>query len=189
MSVRHDTPPIVRGGATGVVAWLLGYLFTYLLVAPDVRDSPLNRIVEALGGDPPVYEMVGWVFYNAHFVDTVFQGVPVVGGGTTSAIGGEGGFTVLLYVVPIATLVAAGLILARADGSADSTRGALVGATALPGYLLVSIAGVFLFEVSVGGATGAPDRLAGVFLAGVVYPALCGTAGGVLGVRRGESAD
>jgi hypothetical protein len=160
---------------------VLGYLITYVIVAPGVRDSALNRIVEAFGGDAATVEMVGWVFYNAHFVSTVFRDVPFVGGGSTSYVGGEGGFTVLLYLVPVAVLFAAGLALARADGSREPSRGALVGATALPGYLLLSLAGVFLFEVSVGGATGAPDRLAGVFLAGLVYPALFAAAGGAVG--------
>ena len=181
MSEQRGTLPIVRGAAAGVAAWVLGYLLTYVLVAPDIRDSSLNRIIEAFDGAPATYEMVGWVFYNAHFVSTVFQDIPFVGGGTISYIGGENGFPALLYVLPVALLFAAGLVLARTDRSTDTTRGALVGATALPGYLLLSIAGVFLFEVSVGSATGAPDRLAGVFLAGVVYPGLCAASGGAVG--------
>jgi hypothetical protein len=138
--------------------------------------------------------MVGWVFYNAHFVDTVFRNIPLVGGSAASFVGGEDGITSLLYIVPIALLFATGPALARADGSVDRIRGALVGATALPGYLLPSIAGVFLFEVSVGGATGAPDLLPGVLLAGVVYPGLFAVAGGTLGAvlaarERGASTD
>lgn len=181
MSVRRDTLPIVRGAVTGAAAWVLGYLITYVLVAPDIRDSSLNRIIEAFDGAPATYEMVGWVFYNAHFVSTVFQDIPFIGGGSVSYIGGEDGFTALLHVLPIALLFAGGLVLARAERSTNTTRGALVGTTALPGYLVLSIVGVFLFEVSVGSATGAPDRLAGVFLAGVVYPALCAASGGVFG--------
>ncbi|MFD1586768.1 hypothetical protein ACFR9U_07225 [Halorientalis brevis] len=191
MSIQRDTLPVVRGAATGAAAWVLGYLLTYVLVAPDLRNSSLNRIIEAFDGAPATYEMVGWVFYNAHFVSTVFQDIPFVGGGSVSYVGGEGGFTALLYGLPIALLFAAGLALARADGTADTTRGALVGATALPGYLALSIAGVFLFAVSVGSATGAPDRLAGVFLAGIVYPALCAAAGGVSGAvleGRGQAS-
>jgi hypothetical protein len=182
MTDRSDFP-FVRGAATGVAAWVLGYLLTYVLVAPSIRDSALNRIVEAFGGEPATYEMVGWVFYNAHFVSTVFQDIPFLGGGSVSYVGGEDGFTVLLVLVPVALLVAAGLLLARTEGSTESTRGALVGATVLPTYLLLSLAGVFLFEVSVGSVTGGPDPVAGVFLAGVVYPALFATAGGVLGAR------
>ncbi|MFW5918378.1 MAG: hypothetical protein ACOCR0_02730 [Haloferacaceae archaeon] len=173
--------PIVEGGIAGIVAWLVGYALTYLTVAPTIRESALNRIVEGLDGEPATYEMVGWVFYNAHFVEVVFEDVPLLGGGAATYIGGDEGFTVLLYVVPVGLLLAAGLALARYDGAAGTTRGALVGASVLPGYLLASVAGVFLFEVTVGGASGAPDFVAGVFLAGLVYPGLFATAGGVLG--------
>jgi hypothetical protein len=125
--------------------------------------------------------MVGWVFFNAHFVDTVFQNVPLVGSSASSYIGGDGGFTTLLYVVPAGLLIAAGLALARRHRAENPTRGAIIGATVIPGYLLLSIAGPFLFEVSTLGATGAPDLLPAIVLAGIVYPVLFGGAGGALG--------
>ena len=50
----------------------------------------------------------------------------------------------------------------------------------LPGYLVVSFAGVFLFEVTVGNASGRPDLLAAIVLAGFLYPAVFGVVGGVV---------
>ena len=176
-----DGLPILEGSIVGVVAWIVGYALTYVIVAPDVRDSALHRIIETFEGEPATYEMVGWVFYNAHLVDVVFQNVPILGSQTTSYIGGEDGFTVLLYLIPVGLLLAAGLALARYRGAADPTAGALVGGTVLPGYLLLSVAGVFLFEVTLGGASGAPDLLPAIVLAGIVFPVFIACAGGALG--------
>lgn len=179
----NDGLPIVEGAAAGLLAWVAGYLATYLVVASNVRDSPLNRIVEAFDGAPATYEMVGWVFYNAHFVDTVFSDVPILGSVTTTYVGGEEGFTALLYAVPVVLLFLAGFAVARYRDSRDPTAGALAGATVLSGYLLLSVAGLFLFEIAVGGASAAPDRLAGGVLAGVVYPLVfAGVGGAVAGV-------
>ncbi|WP_248897046.1 transporter [Haloplanus halobius] len=175
-----DTLPFVAGALSGVVAWVLGYVFTYLIVAPDIRESALQRIIETFGGDSATYELVGWVFFNAHFVNTVFQNVPLVGNRTTSFIGGEQGFTVLLYVIPVGLLLAAGIALARYRGVTNATDGALTGVTALPGYLLLSVVGVFLFEVTVADVSGGPDVLPAIFLAGIIYPALVAGGGGAL---------
>ncbi|MFC6716190.1 hypothetical protein ACFQGT_08225 [Natrialbaceae archaeon GCM10025810] len=172
---------IALGSVASLVTWVLGYAATYVIVAPDVRESGLHRALEAFGGEPATYEVVGWVFYNAHFVDTVFRDVPILGTETSSYVGGDGGFTAALYAIPIALLFVAGLGLARYRGATDWRDGVPIAASVLPGYLLASIAGVFLVEVSIGGATGAPDLLPAVVLAGVCYPLVFGGAGGVVG--------
>ncbi|AUX07891.1 hypothetical protein AArcSl_0236 [Halalkaliarchaeum desulfuricum] len=177
-TVDKSEIPLVEGAAAGLLAWIVGYVATYLVVAPGVRDSPLNQIIQALDGEPATYEMVGWVFYNAHFVNTVFRDIPIVGGHTTSYIGGEEGFTVILYVIPVVLLLLAGLAIGRYQGASDPTDGAIAGVTVLVGYLVLSIVGLFVFEISVGGASAAPDRLAGVALAGIVYPLVFAGAGG-----------
>ncbi|AKH97459.1 hypothetical protein [Halanaeroarchaeum sulfurireducens] len=180
-SKRMSDLPFVEGVSAGIVTWILGYVLAYLIVAPDIRESSINRLVDAFDGAPATYEMVGWVFYNAHFVDTVFQSVPLLGSTASTYIGGEDGFTTLLYLIPVGLLVAAGLALARYQGSTTPTRGMLVGVTAVPGYLLLSIAGVFLFEVNALGASGAPDLLPAIGLAGIAYPLVFAGAGGALG--------
>lgn len=181
---RRARPPIAAGALAGLIAWFAGYAVTYLLVAPDVRESALNRVIEALDGEPATHELAGWVFYNAHFVETVVRDIPVVGGGSTSYVGGDG-FSAVLYLAPVVALLAVGVGLARYRGAVSADSGALVGLTAVPGYLLCSIVGAFLFEVTVGGASAGPDLLSGVVLAGVVYPVLFGAAGGALGAVAG----
>lgn len=181
MSANLDTDdlPLVPAAAAGFATWVLGYLLTYVLVGSDVRDSRLNRFVEAFEGEPATYEMVGWVFYNAHFVDVVYTGF----GGRflpASYVGGEDGFTQLLYVVPPALLVAAGLAVGRYQGVTETNDGAIAGALVLPGYLVLAVVGAFLFEVSAAGTTGKPDLLAGFFLVGLVYPLVFGAVGGVV---------
>lgn len=177
---RTDRLSLVAGGIAGIGAWLLGYAITYLIVAPEVRESPLHQVIEALDGEPATYEMVGWVFYNAHFVNTVFRDVPLFGGYATSFVGGQDGFAFLLYGIPIVLLVTAGFGLARYRAADTPTEGALAGVSVLPGYLLCSMAGVFLFEVTLGQARAAPDLLSAILLAGIVAPAVWAGAGGAI---------
>ncbi|SDQ33455.1 hypothetical protein [Natronobacterium texcoconense] len=180
-NAASDRLPYLEGAVAGILAWLVGYTSTFLVVAGDIRESPLHRFVEAFDGGAATYEMVGWVFYNAHQVETLFSDLPLVGSHVTTFIGGENGFTVALYAVPAGLLLAAGIGLASYRRPSTPTDGLLVGLTALPGYLLLTVAGVFLFEVTVGGASGSPDTLPAIGLAGLVYPAVFAGAGGVLG--------
>lgn len=166
----------------GGMAWALGYVLTYLIVAPDIRQSPLNRLIEIFGGDPATFEMVGWVYYNAHLVPTVFQNVPIFGGRTASFIGGDNGFTVLLYVIPVGLLIAGGIAVARYQGASTANDGLLAALTVVPAYLLLSIAGVLLTTVTVGDVSGSPDILLGIVLAGAVYPSLCAGVGAMVAV-------
>lgn len=189
MSASLDTEdlPLVPAAAAGLLAWVLGYAFTYLLVGSEIRESALNRFVEAFEGEPATYELVGWAFYNAHFVDVVYRGftgrfLPA------NYIGGEDGLTPLLYVVPPLLLVAAGLAVGRYRGVTELNDGALAGVLVLPGYLVLAVVGAFLFEVSAAGTTGRPDLLPAVFLAGLVYPAVFGAVGGVLAAVTAEDA-
>jgi len=172
---------LLSGIVTGIGTWIAGYVATYVLVAPNVRESGLARIIEAFDGQAATYELVGWVFYNAHMVETVFRDIPLIGSRATSYIGGEAGFTTLLYALPVAFLFAAGLGLARYRAVDTPTAGAIIGSTVVPGYLLAAAASVFLFEVSIGGATGGPDLLPAVVLAGIVYPLVCAGGGGAVG--------
>ncbi|MFW6265517.1 MAG: hypothetical protein ACOC2A_01950, partial [Halanaeroarchaeum sp.] len=96
-------------------------------------------------------------------------------------IGGQDGFTTLLYVVPPALLLAGGLALARHRRAATPIDGARFGLAVIPGYLVLSVAGAFVFEVTTLGASGAPDLLSAVVLAGILYPLVFASAGGALG--------
>jgi len=171
---------IATGSLVGTLPWVVGYAITYLLVAPNLRDSALNRIIETLDGAPATHELVGWVFYNAHFVDVVLD-IPILGSQTTAYIGGDTGFTPALYLVPVVPLIAAGALVSRQQAATDPATGGLAGLSVVPGYLVLTMIGGLLFEITVGGATGGPDLTAAIILAGVVYPAVCAGLGGVGG--------
>lgn len=180
-ATQPSASDLLSGTVAGIASWIAGFVTTYVLVAPNVRESGLARIIDAVDGQAATYELVGWVLFNAHLVETVIRDIPLVGSRATSYIGGEAGGTTLLYAVPVAVLFAAGLGLARYEAVETPTAGALVGSTVMPGYLLAALASVFLFEVTVAGATGGPDLLAAVVLAGIAYPLVCAGGGGAVG--------
>jgi hypothetical protein len=178
-NIDADSLPLVPGALAGVASWVLGYLLTYLLVSSDLRESGLNQFAQAFGDGDATYELVGWVFFNSHFADTVID-AGFFGTSTANFVGGEDGFTALLYVIPPALLIAAGLAIARYRGVTDVNDGAITGALVVPGYLVLSIVGTFLFRVEAGGASGQPDLLPTVLLAGIVFPVVFSAIGGVI---------
>jgi hypothetical protein len=174
VSVGGRRVPVGVGAGAGALAWLLGYLLTYVAASGRIREfqeSFLGQVADLFGLEIPAWKIVGWVFYNAHFVDTA------AGDGAGSAIGGDGGFTALLYVVPPLVLLAAGLAVGRASGGDDAATGAVSGASVLVGYLPLSVLGVLPFRATVAGTAVAPSLLPAVLLAGVLYPAVFGALG------------
>ncbi|PSQ33178.1 hypothetical protein BRD05_09050 [Halobacteriales archaeon QS_9_70_65] len=174
----NDGRPYVAGALTGVLAWVLGYVLIHFLAATELDDSALNAFVEFTEGESATYELVGWVFYNTHFVDVRYVNVAPFSP-PRNFVGGEDGFTVLPYLRPPLLLFGAGLAACRYRGVADTAEGAVTGALVLPGYLVPSV-GVFLFEVTVGDASGAPALLPAIVLAALLYPTVFGAAGGVV---------
>ena len=170
----------IRGSGLGILTWGIGYALTYLLVANDLRESFLQQVIETFQDEPATYEMVGWVFYNAHFVDTSIDGVPLIGGSSTNFIGGDDGFSTILYLIPVALLLGSGLALARYEAADSPTTGVVTGMSLVPGYLLAILVGVFLFEVSVGSISASPDVVQSLGLAGVTYPLIFGGIGGAI---------
>ena len=183
VSIGGRRVPLGVGAVAGTLAWVLGYFLTFVVTSGRIeafQGSCLGRVAELFGIEIPTWKVVGWIFYNAHFVDTA------AAGGTGSALGGDGGFTPLLYVVPPLVLFAAGLAVGRASGAEDVANAALDGATVLVGYLPLSVIGVLLFEATVAGTTVGPALVPGVLLAGVLYPAVFGAAGaGVAALTTG----
>lgn len=178
-NIDADSFPLVPGAVAGVAAWLLGYVFTYLLVSTDLRESGLNQFAQAFGNGDATYELVGWVFFNSHFADTLID-VGFFGTSTTNFVGGEDGFTALLYVIPPALILASGLAIGRYQGVTDINDGAIAGALVVPGYLILSVIGTFLFRVEAAGGSGQPDLLPAILLAGLVYPVVFGAIGGAI---------
>lgn len=193
MSSNLDTEslPYVEGALAGAAAWIAGYLLTALVVVSD-DSATLSEISEQVGDGVEGFEFVGWVFFNSHFVDTVLEAdfLGFGGSNTVSFVGGDG-FTSLLYVVPLALLVAAGLAIGRSQGVSEISEGALVGVLVVPAYLILSVAGAFLFRVSTealgASFSGKPELLPAVVLAGIIIPAVFGGLGGIVAALTGGS--
>ena len=174
VSVGDRDLPVGVGAAAGVGAWVLSYLFTYLIASGDIQNSLFGRVLEA--AEIGVWQAVGWVFFNAHFVNTMVD-LGLFGGGATNAVGGEDGFTALLYVIPPLLLLVAGLAVGRYAGASEMepVDAAVAGLTVVLGYGILSVVGVFLFATE----NVSPDPVTGILLAGIVYPVVFGALGAV----------
>ena len=171
------------GAASGAVAYVLGYLIVYVTQRSDVEQqlSTFNVISDLFGGDPiPAWQAVGWLFYNAHFVDTELPGL--VGGARVEnfiAASDDGSLT-LLYLVPPLLLLAAGFAAAYLADADEPGVGVPLGALVTVAYLPLAVTGTVVFAYAVGDGAIAPDAVTGVLLAGLVYPAVFGGVGGAL---------
>lgn len=178
---------LLGGVGTGAGAFGLGYLFTYALSISVVRDSAIAQLAEAFGDGGATWKMVGWVFFNAHGATTTLDvEVPIFGG--TSAVNfvaESEGLSPVLYGIPPALLVAAGLAAARMAGSTDPADALRIGPAVAAGYLPLVLVGAVLFTVSVGASAGKPTLVTTVGLAGVVYPVVFGTVGAAVGATLG----
>lgn len=170
----------VAGGAiAGVAAYVLGYLVTYVLHRSNIEEdiSVFNTIVSLFGGDPiPAWQGVGWLFYNAHLVDTM------IGSDQTRNIiaNTDGATFTLLYAVPIVLLFASGAAIAIFGEPSSPLDGAITGMQTVLGYFPLAVIGVFVFAYTVADTTVQPDLITGVLLAGIVYPLLFGGLGGAV---------
>jgi hypothetical protein len=186
-----QTRTILTGGTVGFGAFVFGYLVTYLWQAETVAERlrGFNVLAQLFGSDPvPAWKGVAWLFYNAHFVATH---VPALGGARTVNFLAESeqAGIVLLYALPPLLLLLAGLFTVLVAGATTSKRGALAGASTMPGYLVPAIVVASLSEYSVGDATVGPVLVTAMLLAGVTYPLVFGTLGGLAGTLLASGAD
>lgn len=187
--IELDSRSFAVGAIAGAAAWLVGYALTALVVLARIEDSRLGEISGNVDGGSTI-DFVGWVFFNGHFVDTVVEAGFLGFGGTQSVsyVGGDG-FTPLLYVVPIALLVASGVAVGRSSGVSDTVGGAAAGVLVVPPYLVLSAAGAVVFRVSSEGLgatfSGQPELVPAIVLAGVVLPAVFGSLGGIVAANTG----
>ncbi|MFB6118639.1 transporter [Halosegnis sp.] len=161
--------------AAGAAAWVVGYLVMYLAAADRIRESLLAPVFQAANIE--VWQAIGWLFFNAHFVSTTVE-LGLFGTGVVNAVGGDDGFTSLLYLLAPVLLTAAGGVVGRVTDAAemDAANAALAGAATVFGYGVLSVVGL----LAVTTPNVAPDPVTAVVLAGVLYPVTFGVAGAVL---------
>lgn len=174
-----------RGALMGAVAYVLGYLLTFLVVSASGSGS---------SGDSPVpgWKLIGWYFYNGHFVNLDVSGQ--LGGLATSDLSSlvaasDSATVQLVYVVPVVALLVAAVLLYRQVGPlAEARDAAIAGALVVVGYLPLAVVGalvtaytgsISIFGFEVGSVTIQPQLLPAVLLAGLVYPLVFGALGGL----------
>lgn len=170
--------------AAGVAAFALTYVLVYALTISTVRDSLLTGVAEAFGDEGADWKVVGWLFFNAHFVTTTITiDVPLFGGtDAVNFVAESDSLSAVLYLLPPALLTAAGLATARLNGLTETADALRVGPSVAVGYLLLAVVGAVLFSITLGeSGGGSPTLLTAVVLAGVVYPVVFGTVGAVAG--------
>ncbi|WP_435093020.1 transporter [Halorubrum sp. N11] len=175
----NRTSRIVGGAAGGAVAYVLGYLVVYVTQSTRIEEelSGINFFADLFGGDPiATWQAVGWLFYNAHFVD--IDSPSLIGGAQSTNLITQADGGSLLFVLPPLLLFVAGVVAARSAGASKPAEGAQAGAFVLAGYLPLAVVGAFLFRYAAGAGTVAPDLVTAVLLAGAVYPAAFGAIGG-----------
>lgn len=192
-TVRNNSSPaglLASGAIAGVLAFLGGYLLTYLLKAGSVSDLFTTTLGEAQGSglsQPGDWQVVGWFFFQMH---TVATETILTAGSLSETSATTGSVESWLLLVPIALLLAFGYIVARNADVGGIADGAQAGATVTVGYAAVTVAAVFLSSwsesVSAFGETATvtvgPAVVTGILTAGVIYPLVLGAVGGAVAV-------
>jgi hypothetical protein len=179
-----DRVPFVQSVVAGFAAWLATFLVVAILV---VVGEDTDDVVGYAGN----------LVYSSHFVDSEVEAGTIVGSSSETYQLLEEGVTDLpelaYYAVPILVLVAAGVGLARAAGARDPAVGAIAGALTAIGYVVLTVAGTYVFELQepmtfggqqFGTATTTPTLSAmTVLVMGLLYPIVFGAIGGAIGTR------
>ena len=176
-SARPDGRTLGVAALGGVLTYLVGYALTYAAVGQEVSNSLAARVLEIATGDPGTWQLVGWVFYNAHYVSVE---VPGLFGSTSVNLVGET-FSTALLVVPPLVLVAGSVAVAVLGGVESPVAGAVAGVAVVLGYLPLAVVGAVAVGIDIGDATAGPTLVPAILLVGLVYPLVFGAAGGAVG--------
>ncbi|WP_254521463.1 hypothetical protein [Natrinema caseinilyticum] len=176
---------MIVGALTGTLAWIAGYILTYVAAIGDVQSSDQFQALEYAADDSLSVEMIGMLFYNAHNVPidvpqySILQALEP----NHNFVSAEGGSTLLLYVIPVLILLVAGAsvtMYARHD-LVSTVDAALTGTTIMIGYLPLVLLGTTVFAIDLGKGPMQPDFLLAIGFAGTFYPMVFGAIGGVIG--------
>lgn len=169
-TLAGETPLVVRGAVTGATAYLLAFLSTYLLVTVDgsldaetaseaaFEESGVLQQSQEMGfgfpqPEPSTFEFVGWILYNAHFVDIVFtpevptpdeQGESVPESVNVLSTAGTQIPELVYYLTPVALLTAGGYVLARQADLQDHRETLKTGLSLPLGYVSLAVVGLLL---------------------------------------------
>jgi len=175
------------GSLLGALAYVVNYAGVWLLLGIDGATWK-ETYSHVLVSDPNL-KFTGQILYNAQFVGTRYDGdggsVSVTNELTDASLQENITSTIPeigYYIIPILVLVIVGYVLYRyEDPQPSRVAAAKIGVSVIPGYLLLSVVGVFLFVLHGGFVISRPDPPGAILLTGIVYPGLWGGAGAVIG--------
>jgi hypothetical protein len=175
-----------------MIAYVFGYIVTYIFVELSSNDRSLG-ILSTLA-DISRFDLTGWMFYNAHFVDVTAsteaggvsesESANMLSEATNLAVPEP-----IWYLVPIVLLILSGFVVALTiDRTNQTTKAISAGASIFVGYLPLSVLGLFLFGTSMDFSTFGqtatvtigPNKVLGIVLAGFAFPVIFGMLGGLL---------
>ncbi|WP_248517891.1 hypothetical protein [Salinarchaeum laminariae] len=174
-----DRVPIVQSVVVGIVSYVVSFALVAMVVA-GMEDG--DDLVGAAGN----------ILYGAHFVDAKYT---VSAGGQSQSethnFISESSLEApefLYQIIPIVVLLVAGIALVRYLEIPDETDAAIAGAALAIGYVVLTIVGTFVFELSdtqMGITAEVVPKLGlmTVLLMGIVYPVVIGGIGGYVGSR------
>jgi hypothetical protein len=180
------TLPLLAAALLGGLAYLLGYVLTLgLLVLDASLDGGTGGNAGAGGFESQFLELVGTLFYNAHFL-----ALEISTGGSPSPYHLLDTIDFVLpnlayQLVPILVLLGAGFVVASRLDSADPspTTSARAGAAIVVAYLPLVALGTqtFAFGGEIMGTefTVATPLVDSVLRAGLLHPLLFGALGGL----------
>jgi hypothetical protein len=176
--------PLAPAALSGLAAFVLGYLITYIVKIGDVTEVLDSLVLDVSAIAPPAdWQVIGWYFLAGHNVPIEATGT-LGGSTTTTALDLEVAAWMLL--LPAGLLLVAGFTVVRYAGIRALDRGALSGASVVVPYLVATI----LLAVLAGWTAGSgdsssfqigPGLVSSALIAGLGYPVVFGGVGGVLG--------
>ncbi|WP_049928770.1 hypothetical protein [Halopiger goleimassiliensis] len=166
--------PLVSGIVNGALSYVAGLLLSVALFAL----FGLKPLVGAIGsGLPRPGRMFGWLFYNAHRV-------PIVADGVSMSYVDLASLSIAYYATPIVLLGASGYYVAGKVDAVDSpVAGFVAGASTTLGYLPLVALGAVYFEYDASQIVVEIPLLRAILLAGLAYPIVVGGLGGALATR------
>lgn len=180
---------IFGGIVTGIIAWGVGYLIILIYLMENnirTRAGPTIVVLDAAGVEHSGEQFIGWVFFNAHFVDVQYQNWGPFGDFAISHIGEYDGPGVILgmeysswlHLVPIVILLLAGISRGIYTGADSLDKGVISGAFVVPGYFIATVIGLYAFQISGEEVSAGPEIIFGILIAGITYPAVLACLGG-----------
>jgi len=160
--------PLHAGATYGGLAWLVGFASVAAALNFLEAENPFPE---------EWFSRSGWVFYNAHYVDVVREGVSVnvLHDEAAQALDWTipaAGYTLFVLVL----LGAAGYYVAAETWPPSGSIGAVNGATVAVGYFPLTVLGSFVFEID----GGSPELGTAAIVMGITLPVVVGAIGGFL---------